>query len=77
MKKIFYQKRVNPLLRKSLRLSGLSLVLSGAACLWAQNVCAQDERPTKQEVAEIIHRVNRYWQTNNPSHGNFFWNRAV
>lgn len=77
MKKIFYQKRVNPLLRKSLRLSGLSLVLSGAACLWSQNVCAQDERPTKQEVAEIIHRVNRYWQTNNPSHGNFFWNRAV
>ncbi|MDR0657916.1 MAG: glycoside hydrolase family 88 protein [Mediterranea sp.] len=29
------------------------------------------------EVIEIIHRVNNYWQTHNPEHGNSFWHRAV
>ncbi|MDR0745159.1 MAG: glycoside hydrolase family 88 protein [Mediterranea sp.] len=29
------------------------------------------------EVIEIIHRVNNYWQTHNPVHGNSFWHRAV
>ncbi len=34
-------------------------------------------KPQKAEVIDIIHRVNTYWQTKNPTHGDFFWNRAA
>lgn len=33
--------------------------------------------PTKDEVIDIIHRVNGHWQETHPTHGDFFWNRAV
>ena len=33
--------------------------------------------PRKDDVADIIHKVNQYWMTTNPTHGNYFWNRAV
>lgn len=33
--------------------------------------------PNKDDVIEIIHRVNGRWQETHPTHGDFFWNRAV
>lgn len=33
--------------------------------------------PRKDEVIDIIHRVNGHWQETHPTHGDFFWNRAV
>ncbi|MDH6342633.1 rhamnogalacturonyl hydrolase YesR [Parabacteroides sp. PFB2-12] len=30
-----------------------------------------------EAIIEIIHKVNNYWQTNNPQHGNAFWHRAA
>ena len=30
-----------------------------------------------KEVIDIIHKVNTYWQTQNPIHGNSFWHRAA
>ena len=36
-----------------------------------------DVLPGKTEVLTILNNVNRTWQKRNPSHGNFFWNRAV
>lgn len=30
-----------------------------------------------EEVLEIIHKANKYWQSNNPEHGNSFWHRAA
>lgn len=32
---------------------------------------------TPEEVIEIIHKVNNYWQTNNSQHGDAFWHRAA
>lgn len=72
MNKIFY-----PLLGKNLRWPVAVMALSGVICASAQDNLQDPGKPTKTEVAEIIHRVNRYWQKANPSHGNFFWNRAV
>ena len=35
-------------------------------------------KPTEQEeVIKIIHKVNRYWQSQNPEHGRAFWDNAV
>lgn len=33
--------------------------------------------PTKDEVIDILHRVNGQWQETHPTQGDFFWNRAV
>lgn len=33
--------------------------------------------PRKDEVIDLIHRVNNHWQSTHPTHGDFFWNRAV
>lgn len=30
-----------------------------------------------KEVIDIIHKVNNYWQANNPEHGDAFWHRAA
>lgn len=30
-----------------------------------------------KEVIDIIHKVNRYWQTNHPEHGRAFWDNAA
>ena len=32
---------------------------------------------TAKEVIDIIYKVNSYWQTNNPEHGDAFWHRAA
>lgn len=32
---------------------------------------------TKTEVVEIVNKVNKYWQDNNPEHGDAFWHRAA
>jgi rhamnogalacturonyl hydrolase YesR/beta-glucanase (GH16 family) len=32
---------------------------------------------SKTEALEVLNRVNRYWQTNHPEHGNAFWHRAA
>lgn len=45
-----------------------------AACITAN---ALPQRPSKSEVMKIIEQTNNYWQSKNPSHGNYFWNRAV
>lgn len=36
-----------------------------------------DQRPRKDDVADMIHLVNNYWQSTHPTHENYFWNRAV
>lgn len=36
-----------------------------------------NQSTTKAEVLEMIHKVNNYWQENNPEHGNAFWHRAA
>ncbi|MCM1107717.1 MAG: glycoside hydrolase family 88 protein [Clostridium sp.] len=33
--------------------------------------------PHKDDVIDLIHRVNGRWQESHPTHGDFFWNRAV
>lgn len=33
--------------------------------------------PSKNEAVGVIKKVNDYWQTNNPNHGNAFWHRAA
>lgn len=33
--------------------------------------------PSKEEVLAIIHKVNNYWQTSNPTHGRAFWDNAA
>ena len=35
------------------------------------------ELPTKAGVFHILNTVNQTWQTKNPNHGDYFWNRAV
>ncbi len=32
---------------------------------------------TKTEALALLNRVNHYWQTHNPKHGNAFWHRAA
>ena len=32
---------------------------------------------TKENVIDIINKVNQYWQKNNPEHRNSFWHRAA
>ena len=32
---------------------------------------------TKAGVLDVIHKVNCYWQTNNPDHGDAFWHHAA
>lgn len=36
-------------------------------------------KPSKKtdETIAMIHKVNNYWQENNPEHGNAFWHRAA
>ncbi len=33
--------------------------------------------PQRNDVLELIYKVNDYWQTQNPTHGDYFWNRAA
>lgn len=33
--------------------------------------------PQKDEVIALLNQVNTTWQHRNPTHGNYFWNRAV
>ena len=33
--------------------------------------------PQKDDVMNILNTVNQTWQAKNPTHGNYFWNRAV
>lgn len=40
-------------------------------------VTSMTELPTKASVINILNTVNQTWQTKNPSHGDYFWNRAV
>ena len=35
------------------------------------------QHPRKSDVLKIIELANNYWQKTHPSHGNYFWNRAV
>jgi rhamnogalacturonyl hydrolase YesR len=32
---------------------------------------------SKKEVTDIIHKVNNYWQSTHPKHGNSFWHTAA
>lgn len=33
--------------------------------------------PVKDDVLHVLNTVNETWQQRNPTHGNYFWNRAV
>ena len=43
--------------------------------------CAQKQQQqqivSSEDIINIIHKVNNYWQTNNPVHGNSFWHKAA
>ena len=39
--------------------------------------CADKKTDSSEEVIEIIHKVNGYWQTNHPEHGRSFWDNAA
>jgi len=43
----------------------------------AKNVRHVVNRPQKDEVIALLNQVNTTWQQRNPTHGNYFWNRAV
>ncbi len=36
-----------------------------------------EEMPLRNDVVDLIYKVNSYWQTQNPTHGDYFWNRAA
>lgn len=52
-------------------------------CLTACNIgnkkgdANKDAISEKDSVLEVLNKVNTYWQTNNPEHGNSFWHRAA
>lgn len=33
--------------------------------------------PNKDDIIDLIHTVNGHWQETHPTHGDFFWNRAI
>ena len=39
--------------------------------------CANHPKESKEDVLQIIEKVNDYWQTNHPNHGNSFWHHAA
>lgn len=39
--------------------------------------CTDKKSTSPEEVINIIHQVNRYWQTNHPEHGRSFWDNAA
>lgn len=41
------------------------------------SVTSMKSLPTKDDVLNILHQVNRTWQQRYPNHGDYFWNRAV
>lgn len=47
------------------------------SCSQKQGEQSVQKEFTTEDVIEVIHRVNNYWQTNNPVHGNSFWHRAA
>lgn len=60
----------------------LICLLLGTACAGNSSNKKKDEVQSqlpknKQEVVDLIMKVNGYWQTNNPQPGNAFWHRAA
>lgn len=51
----------------------LIVMLAAALTANAQSI----QHPRKDDVLRMIEMTNSYWQENHPSHGNYFWNRAV
>lgn len=47
------------------------------SCGQKQNQPEETISGSTEKVIETIHRVNNYWQANNPVHGNSFWHRAA
>lgn len=43
--------------------------------------CGNQKKTTeiteRQKTLDIINKVNKYWQTQNPTHGDSFWHRAA
>lgn len=62
-------------------LIGNTLILSATnksySTLKEDEVKKMMDFPQKEEVVKIIQKVNQYWQSKNPIHGNSFWNRAA
>lgn len=52
-------------------------IITFVSCSQKQNKSTSQDELSREKVIEIIHRVNNYWQTNNPVHGNSFWHRAA
>lgn len=57
-----------------LLLPALILLLNTTGCVSKK---VDNSLSTKKEVISVIKKVNDYWQTNNPNHGNAFWHRAA
>ena len=50
-----------------------AFLLGGMVCA----SCVDKKADSSEEVIEIIHKVNGYWQTNHPEHGRSFWDNAA
>ncbi len=52
------------------------LLLCLTACLMLCSVSAQN-LPTRNEVINVVKKVNGYWQKSHPKHGRAFWDNAA
>jgi len=55
----------------------LEAIIASSGILLKTETIDVVDTPQKEEVVEMIHRANRYWQEQNPKHRNSFWNRAA
>ncbi|HCC50998.1 MAG TPA: family 88 glycosyl hydrolase [Porphyromonadaceae bacterium] len=62
-------------MKKNLVVTCLStILLAGMVCA---DCTDKKNGSSKEEIIEIIHRVNNYWQANHPEHGRAFWDNAA
>lgn len=54
----------------------LSAFFLGGIAL-CSNSCTSPKTESWEEVADIVCKVNDYWQTNHPEHGRAFWDNAA
>ncbi|WP_336618309.1 glycoside hydrolase family 88 protein [Bacteroides acidifaciens] len=55
----------------------LTFISAFLLCAVISAGCADKTTASSEEVTEMIHRVNTYWQANHPEHGRSFWDNAA
>lgn len=63
-------------MKKNLLFAGIGLLLILTAC-FSQQKTKGDIADSKEDVLQIIEKVNDYWQSQNPSPGRAFWDIAT